>query len=298
MHAGSWTEAFRLYLQEERRVSPHTVRAYLGDLARFETYALAQGLRLEEVTHLTIRGHLSVLAADHHPSSRGRALASLRAFYRFVLRRGGVKLSPAARVRTPKRPQSLPKVLPVDEVFALLEAPRRDTALGLRDRAMMEVLYGAGLRVSELCALSLEDVELSEGMVRAFGKGSKERMVPLHRPAIEAIRAYLQQRGELLAKSHPRQDPRALFLNQRGGRLTARSVARHLDGYVHSLALARKVSPHALRHSFASHLLAGGADVRSIQELLGHASLSTTQRYTHVSFEQLQDVYDRAHPRA
>jgi integrase/recombinase XerC len=186
----------------------------------------------------------------------------------------------------------------VDEVFALLATPSSHSALGLRDRAILEVLYGAGLRVSELCGLSLGDVELEARTVRVLGKGRKERLCPLNAAAVDALRAYLKTRSRLLVRAAPGQDPRALFLNRRGGRLTPRSVARHLDRYVLQLALARKVSPHALRHSFATHLLAGGADVRSIQELLGHASLSTTQRYTHVGLEHLQAVYDQAHPRA
>jgi integrase/recombinase XerC len=163
---------------------------------------------------------------------------------------------------------------------------------------MLEVLYGGGLRVSELCGLSLRDVDFPQRTVRVLGKGNKERICPLNEGAIDALKAWLERRGELLAKPGKKQDPSALFLNFRGGRLTTRSVERHLDKYVQQLGLQRELSPHALRHSFATHLLAGGADIRSIQELLGHASLSTTQRYTAVSFEQLQAVYDKAHPRA
>ncbi|MFZ5439912.1 MAG: tyrosine recombinase XerC, partial [Myxococcota bacterium] len=209
-----------------------------------------------------------------------------------------IEVNPARRVKTPKLPQRLPRAVPVDEAFALMEAPDDEKLLGLRDMAMLEVLYGAGLRVSELCGLDLDSLDLRARTVRVLGKGNKERIVPLHEGAVDAVRAWLERRGELLVKPAKKQDPRALFLNFRGGRLTTRSVERHLDKYVEQLALQRKMTPHALRHSFATHLLAGGADIRSIQELLGHASLSTTQRYTAVSFEQLQSVYDKAHPRA
>jgi integrase/recombinase XerC len=201
-------------------------------------------------------------------------------------------------VKTPKLPQRLPRAVPVDEAFALMEAPDDEKLLGLRDMAMLEVLYGGGLRVSELCGLDLDDVDLKQRTARVLGKGNKERICPLHEGAVAAVQSWLERRGELLAKPAKKQDPHALFLNFRGGRLTTRSVERHLDRYVQQLGLQRKMSPHALRHSFATHLLAGGADIRSIQELLGHASLSTTQRYTAVSFEQLQKVYDTAHPRA
>jgi integrase/recombinase XerC len=189
-------------------------------------------------------------------------------------------------------------VLPVEEVFALLDVHDLKTVLGLRDKAILELLYAGGLRISELCGLDLLDVDRSGRIVRVMGKGSKERLVPVNAQSIRALEAYLARRGELLATPKPGQEPEAMFLNFRGGRLTPRSIARHLDAHVLKCALARKVSPHALRHSFATHLLGGGADIRSIQELLGHASLSTTQRYTHVTWEQLQQVYDAAHPRA
>lgn len=290
-------ERFQAHL-EAKGASPQTVRAYLSDLRQFEQYLQGRGLALETATKQAIRGWQSVLTVDHKATSRARKLASAKALYGFMVETHHLEGSPAKRVRSPKLPKTLPKVMPVDEVFAILRAPTDRTALGLRDRAIFELLYGAGLRAAELCALSPGDVDLRERIVRALGKGRKERLVPFHEYAADALAVYLERRGELLAKPHPNQDPDALFLNHRGGRLTPRSVARHLDRYVLQCALARKVSPHALRHSFATHLLAGGADVRSIQELLGHASLSTTQRYTHVAFEQLQKVYDAAHPRA
>jgi len=281
---------------EAKGASPHTVKAYLSDLRQFEQYLTGRGLALESASREAIRGWQSVLTVDRKATSRARKLASVKAFYRFMVRGRRMEQSPARKVRSPKLPKPLPKVMPVDEVFAILRAPPDRTVLGLRDRAILELLYASGLRASELCGLSLGDADLRSRVVRVLGKGRKERLVPFNELAAEAIATYLERRGELLGK--PGADPSALFLNHRGGRLTPRSVARNLDRYVLQCALARKVSPHALRHSFATHLLAGGADVRSIQELLGHASLSTTQRYTHVAFTQLQRVYDQTHPRA
>jgi integrase/recombinase XerC len=292
-------EKFRAHLQDEKGASPHTVRNYLIDLVDFERYLVERmKLTLLAATHASIRGYMGTLAVDHAPSSRGRRLASIKSFYKYLVRQKLLPGSPAKLVKSPKLPKSLPKVLPVDELFAILEMPSQKTVLGLRDRAILEMLYGGGLRISELCGLDLLDVDRSGRIVRVMGKGSKERLVPVNAQAIRSLEAYLARRGELLAVPRPEQDAEAVFLNYRGGRLTPRSIARHLDTYVVQCALQRKVSPHALRHSFATHLLGGGADIRSIQELLGHASLSTTQRYTHVSWEQLQAVYDKAHPRA
>ncbi len=292
-------EKFRVHLEDEKGASPHTVRNYMIDLVDFERYLVERmKLSLLAASHAAIRGYLGTLAVDHAATSRARRLASIKSFYKYLVREKLLPASPAKLVKSPKLPKSLPKVLPVDEMFAILEMPSQKTVLGLRDKAILEMLYGGGLRISELCGLNLLDVDRSGRIARVMGKGSKERLVPVNAQAIRALEAYLARRGELLAVPRPEQDPDAMFLNYRGGRLTARNIARHLDRYVLLCALQRKVSPHALRHSFATHLLGGGADIRSIQELLGHASLSTTQRYTHVSWEQLQSVYDAAHPRA
>ncbi|WP_404362760.1 tyrosine recombinase XerC [Corallococcus coralloides] len=292
-------EQFKVHLEGEKGASPHTVRNYLIDLKDYERYLVERmKLSLLAGTHAAIRGYLGTLAVDHAPTSRARRLASIKSFYKYLVRQKLLSASPAKLVKSPKLPKSLPKVLPVEEVFAILDMPDVKTVLGLRDKAILEMLYGGGLRISELCGLDLLGVDRGSRIVRVMGKGSKERLVPLNVKAIRALEAYLARRGELLAEAREGQDPDALFLNFKGGRLTARSIARHLDAYVLKLALARKVSPHAMRHSFATHLLGGGADIRSIQELLGHASLSTTQKYTHVTFEQLQEVYDAAHPRA
>jgi integrase/recombinase XerC len=294
----AWIGEFTEALAGARGASPHTVKAYLHDVRAFAKYLESTGRDVATAEHATIRGWLGTLAVDHSARSRARALASVRSFYRYLVRTGRLSSSPAAAVRSPKLPTTLPKVLPVDEVFAVLSVPGKDGPLGVRDRALFELLYGSGLRVSEACGLDLDHLDLRARNVRVLGKGRKERICPMNEACVDALRRWLERRGELHARVHPGRDAAALFLNHRGGRLTVRSVARNLDQAVSRLALQRKVSPHALRHSFATHLLAGGADVRCIQELLGHASLSTTQRYTQVSIEQLQAVYDRTHPHA
>lgn len=291
-------DEFLEYLKTSKNVSPLTLLAYEGDLKAFEAYLAPQQVDLTKANHLHVRGYLGVLAVDKAATTRARDLAALKSFYKFLVRRKVIETSPARRVKTPKLPQKLPRALPVDDTFQLLDTPSVEKILGLRDRAMLEVLYGGGLRVSELVGLCVDDLDRAGGVVRVLGKGRKERLCPLNEGAIAAIDAWLQRRGELLALPAKKQDPRAMFLNHRGGRLTTRSVSRHLKRYVLQAGLKQHATPHALRHSFATHLLAGGADIRVIQELLGHASLSTTQRYTAVSFEQLQKVYDQSHPRA
>jgi integrase/recombinase XerC len=290
---------FLRFLEVSKNVSRHTLKAYASDLKTLQRYLAPQGVALTAVNHLHLRGYLGVEAAARSAATRARRLAAIKSFYKFLARRKVIAVSPARRVKAPKLPQRLPRAVPVDEAFALMEAP--DGARGvlaLRDRAMLELLYGSGLRVSELVGLSLNDVDRSGNVVRVLGKGSKERLVPVSGPSLDALDAYRAVRFELLAKPAKAQAPAALFLNYRGGRLTTRSLQRHLDRYALQVGITRELSPHALRHSFATHLLAGGADIRSIQELLGHQSLSTTQRYTAVSFEQLQKVYDTTHPRA
>lgn len=294
----SYVDEFLRHLEISRASSRHTLAAYAQDLKAFQAYLAPHNVALEKVTHLHIRGFLGVESVKLAASSRARRLAAIKSFYKFLTRRKVIEVSPARRVKTPKLPQRLPRAVPVDETFAIMESPDTERILGLRDAAMFEVLYAGGLRVSELCGLDVKDLDVRARTVRVLGKGNKERICPIHDGAIEALREWMERRAELLAKPAKKQDPDALFLNFRGGRLTTRSVDRHLVNYVKQLGLQRKVTPHSLRHSFATHLLAGGADIRSIQELMGHASLSTTQRYTAVSFEQLQKVYDTTHPRA
>jgi integrase/recombinase XerC len=283
-------EEFAAHLAQVERASPHTRRAYLSDLRQLAVFLAERSLALDAATRDDLRAFLAARFGVNSPATLGRKQAALRAFYEHRVRMGHLEDSPARRLAFPKRRASLPEVVSVDDCFALMEAPRDDTAAGLRDRCALEFLYGAGLRVSELVRLDLAD--LHQESLRVRGKGNKERLVPLVAKARAALEKYLARRGELRPRSQ------ALFVNRRGGRLTARSVARHLARYALIAGTRRHVHPHALRHSFATHLLDMGADLRGIQELLGHASLSTTQRYTHVSSERLLQTYEDAHPRA
>jgi integrase/recombinase XerC len=287
-------EHFFGYLSAERNVSPHTLNAYRSDLEMFREFVLReQGseVSVDAVSHLTIRRYLALLHKDHRKSSIGRKLSAIRAFFKYLLREGRVRKNPAELVSTPKKEKKVPFHLNIDEVTALVEAPRDRDLPGLRDKAILETLYSSGIRVSELTGLNVGEVDLERGMARVLGKGGKERIVPLGRHAHSAITAYLA------ARNHPPCDA-PFLLNARGGRLTSRSVARIVDKYILKIAAMKKISPHTLRHTFATHMLEGGADLRAIQELLGHASLSTTQKYTHVSIDRLMEVYDKAHPKA
>jgi integrase/recombinase XerC len=283
-------DAFAAHLAQVERASLHTQRAYVSDLRQLAQFLDERGTSLDAATRDDLRSFLASRFSANSPATLARKQASLRAFYEHRVRMGHIADSPARRLAFPRRRVSLPNVVAVDDCFALLEAPSARTAAGLRDRAALELLYGAGLRVSELVGLDV--AHLQDDCVRVLGKGRKQRLVPLVAKARAALERYLSRRHEL----RPRSD--ALFLNRQGGRLTARSVARQLDRYALIAGARRHVHPHALRHSFATHLLDMGADLRGIQELLGHASLSTTQRYTHVTSERLLQVYEDAHPRA
>ena len=285
---------FLSYLTTERNVSGHTLAAYRSDLEQFSEFVCRErgaGATADTVDHLFIRRWLAFLHSDHKKSSIGRKLAAIRAFYKYLLREGKVVRNPAELVSTPKKEKRVPFHLTIDEVVALVEAPSGADLSTLRDRVILETLYSCGIRVSELTGLDVAALDLEEGLVRVLGKGNKERIVPLGSYARQAIASYLARRG-----NPPADAP--LLLNARGGRLTSRSVARIVDKYIRKLATVKKISPHTLRHTFATHLLEGGADLRAIQELLGHASLSTTQKYTHVSIDRLMEVYDKAHPKA
>jgi integrase/recombinase XerC len=285
------------YLESERRASPHTLRAYLVDLSQYAAFLAEQQEAVVPSSPTLVRRFVARAAAGAGPASLGRKLSTLRSFYRFLVREGLAPGNPARAVASPRLPKRLPQVLPEEEVAALVEAPAASgEPLALRDGAFLELLYASGLRVSELTGLDVDDVDLQQGLVRVMGKRRKERIVPFGRSAAEALRRYLAAGRPALAA--PRGGGGALFLNHRGGRLGARSVARRLVRWVLAAGLPRHVHPHVLRHSFATHLLGNGADLRGIQELLGHASLSTTQRYTHLDWQRLADVYDRAHPRA
>ncbi len=286
-------ERFQQYLSVERNLSPHTCAAYLRDLAEFRAFLEGQGGEANpaRVDHLLLRRYLAELHKRNERTSIARKLSTLRTFFRYLVREGVLATNPAESVTTPKRNRYLPKTLSVDEATTLLERGHGNTVLALRDRAMLELLYSSGLRVSELTGLDVGGIDLRENLVRVLGKGRKERIVPVGSKAREALLAYLEARGTV-------GDDQPLFVNHRGGRLTPRSVQRHLKTRLIKAGVFKDISPHALRHSFATHLLDGGADLRAIQELLGHASLSTTQRYTQVSVDQLMAVYDRAHPRS
>lgn len=275
------------YLRAEKRVSPHTLRAYHTDLRQFREFLAAAGeADLAAVDARAIRAWLARLhARGLDPASIARKLAAVRSWLRFLTRRGVLPRNPARDVRGPRLPRKLVAFLPSDELDTLLEARAADA----RDRAMLELLYATGLRVSELAGLELEDVDRGQRLVRVVGKGGKTRIVPYGAEAARALEAYLQRRGE---------SPGPLFRNARGARLSARSIRERVRRRARAAGLARRVTPHTLRHTFATHLLDAGADLRLIQDLLGHSRLSTTQRYTHVGIDRLLRVYDAAHPRA
>jgi len=287
---------FDKHLAVERNVSEHTRRAYRQDLEAFRLF-LREELKwpedgmLERIDHLILRRYLALLHKQNKKSTIGRKLAALRTFFRYLVREGVLRLNPGELVATPKQEKYLPRTLTVDESFALMEQGGEAGLLAGRDRAIVETLYSCGLRVSELTGLNVGSVDLREGLVRVLGKGRKERIVPIGRKAREALDEYLAARGNPA-------DEEPLFLNHRGGRLTPRSVERNLKVQLLKAGILKDATPHALRHSFATHLLDGGADLRAIQELLGHASLSTTQNYTQVSVDHLMHVYDQAHPRS
>ena len=298
--------SFMTFLELERHASPETVRNYASDLRQFQTFMKGEypGIpMLDPATVHTesIRGYLHWLnRKDEKSTSMARKLSVLRSFYRYLQREGMVGLNPADAIKMPKQPKHLPRVLSKDDAAALMEFPADQEGGSLRDRALLETLYSTGARVSELVGIDLDDLRASEGLVHLRGKGRKERIVPIGDVALRAIQAYLDQQRLVKIRYPTTKTTRVslpIFRNSRGGRLTTRSVARIVARYSNRLA-GGSVSPHTLRHSFATHLLDEGADLRSIQEMLGHASLSTTQKYTHLATDQLLAVYDKTHPRA
>jgi integrase/recombinase XerC len=286
--------SFLSHLESQRKLSTHTVRAYGVDLNAWEEDLKHRGIisltdlgqRLEPGD---LRSFLTKFYDSHERTSICRRLSAIRSFLRFLRTQGWIDRDIGVLVPTPKAKRTLPRFLSVDEMLELIQAPDLTTRLGRRDRALFEIMYGCGLRVSEAVGLNLGDVDLKKGWAKVFGKGSKERQVPFGNPAHEALEVYLEDRESLSAES-------PLFVNFRGMRLSTRSVARILLKHLVRLASAKTLSPHGLRHSFATHLLAGGADLRTIQEMLGHARLSTTQKYTHVDLGTLMDEYRQAHP--
>jgi integrase/recombinase XerC len=289
------TASFLRHLEQERNASPRTVEAYAEDLAQFSRFLdaeLGRAARPEDVDHLSIRGFLAALhGRGLKKSTSARKLAALRTFFRYLCREGRLRTNPAKLLLTPRRERRIPSVLAEPQVERLLALPGEGLA-AVRGRAILELLYATGVRCAELVALDATEVDLDGRTLRVLGKGAKERIVLFGSRARDALRAWLAERDAL--------EPRtgALFLNARGGRLSGRSVRALVAARVEAVALQQRCSPHTLRHSFATHLLTRGADLRSIQELLGHASLSTTQRYTHVDTRHILDVYRKAHPRA
>lgn len=291
---------FLRYLAVEKNSSELTIKSYredLIDLANYLIERLGTGTKAAEVTPRDLRGYVAALhEAGYARSSISRKLASLRSFYRFAQRQQLCESNPAKPLRNPRAERKLPHFLSTDELGELLEAPSKRTELGLRDRAILETMYSAGLRVSEVVGLNDGDLDFEEGIAMIRGKGRKERLSPLGKFAVEAVRGYFARRSVAKSAGTGRETP--TFVNRFGNRLTTRSVGRMLEKYILQVGLDTRTSPHTLRHSFATHLLDRGADIRSVQELLGHKSLVTTQIYTHLSTANLREVYHRAHPRA
>lgn len=289
-------DEFLAHLTHERNASPHTVAAYGRDLGQLAAYLEETRAGWKTADNVVLRGFLARLHEGRlKKTSVGRKLAAVRSFYDYAVRRKWVASNPARALATPRPEKRVPSFLSEDEMSRFLDLPSSDRPLDLRDKALLELLYASGIRVSELVAIDLADVGFAERLVRVRGKGKKERLVPFGRSAAASVEAWRRVRGDRLGD---RADANALFLNYRGGRLTSRSVERIVAKYIRRTAVARHISPHSLRHSFASHLLGRGADLRTIQELLGHASLATTQKYTHMDLKQLLDVYRKSHPRS
>lgn len=283
------------FMRVQKNASKHTLRAYRNDLEEFVQYSGIS--RPDEIDMIDIRGFIADrIMSGRAKTTASRKLATLRSFLRYLYEEGYIRANPARLVSSPKRPKPLPKFLSVDDAFNLVQSPEGIGHLPVRDRAILELLYASGLRVSEVEALKVEDVNLKEGFVKAKGKGMKERIVPIGEKAIEAIKSYLVERMLLKKKKNLENETDSLFLNRNGGALSERQIRRIVVKYARKIGLEGKIGPHTLRHTFATHLLISGADLRSIQEMLGHSSLSTTQRYTHLDIGQLIEVYDKAHP--
>jgi tyrosine recombinase XerC len=287
---------FLSYLKYEKNASPHTIKSYKTDLNQLAEFLKEKGILLGEVDNVLLRGFLARLhERKEMKSTVARKLASVRSFLQFCVKRKWLEDNPAKVVSTPKQERRIPSFLSEEEVANFLELPHSNKILDLRDKMVLEFLYATGVRVSELVGINLEDISLEERLIRVKGKGKKERLLPFGKKAEESLMKYLRGRSSI---NKGRIDQKALFLNYRGQRLAPRSVERIIDKYIRLSALKRKISPHSFRHSFASHLLSRGADLRVIQELLGHESLATTQKYTHLDLAQLVKVYRKSHPRS
>jgi tyrosine recombinase XerC len=288
---------FLAFLKHEKNASPHTIAAYGRDLREVAAYLKEREVRWDRAENVILRGYLAELHEKKRKKSTiGRKLAALRSFYDFCVRTKRAAVNPAKMLATPRQDKRVPSFLTEDETAELLELPRSSKPLDLRDKAILELFYATGIRVSELVGIETADIHFGERLVRVRGKGKKERIVPFGGKAREALEGYSRARRGLAGKGTVGEA--AFFVNYRGGRLSSRSVQRMVHKYIRRTAVARKISPHSLRHSFASHLLGRGADLRVIQELLGHASLATTEKYTHVDLQQLLSVYKKSHPRS
>jgi integrase/recombinase XerC len=281
---------FLRYLEIERAASPDTVRAYKKDLEGFFKHVHTEPDKMDLID---IRGFVAEqIKAGYNKNTVSRRLASIRSFFKFLMREGYIKANPARLVSHIKLPKILPKFLSVDDIFSLVEKPEGIGFIPARDRAILELLYSSGLRVAELSGLTIDDVNMKGCLVKVKGKGKKERIIPVGSKAIDALKSYMIERALMKSKQ------RALFLNRLGSRLTDRGIRRIVVKYAKAVQISGQIGPHTLRHTFATHLLQGGADLRIIQELLGHSSLSTTQKYTHLDITHLMDIYDKAHPLA
>ncbi|MBN1625629.1 MAG: tyrosine recombinase XerC [Deltaproteobacteria bacterium] len=300
-------ERFIDYMRNQRGYSAHTLRNYRVDLRHFHDFLA--GIRdireedkaymeLGDVSPILVRDYMGSLFGSYNRRTIARRISCLRSFFNFLDKNDIIGGNPVADISTPKQGKYIPSYLPVDEMFRLLEGPDRETPLGLRDLAIIEVLYSCGIRVAELVGLNMNDIDFAGRLVKVLGKGNKERIVPIGRKALDAVGNYTAAAAPLRKKAGAVQGGKVpLFINNRGGRLTTRSVGAIIKKYALKCGLLTDISPHSLRHTFATHLLDGGADLRSVQEMLGHVSLSTTQKYTHVSMDRLMEVYDKAHPR-
>jgi tyrosine recombinase XerC len=304
LHLKKYIELYAFFLKNEKNYSNYTIISYRNDLIQFfnylKLYRILKDDKIEYVDRSVMRKYIVYLKkSDYSARSISRKISTVRSFFKFCLREGIIKVNPTINLITPKIDKKLPYFLYLQEVNKLIETPLKNTILGIRDRAILELLYGTGIRVGELVNLNICNIDLYEKTIIVFGKGSKERILPLGNPSIRAIQEYLTSRNLFEKKIFVnKNDLEALFLNRLGGRLTTRSIRRIIIKYMKMAGLNKKISPHVLRHSFATHLLGGGADLRSVQELLGHKSLSTTQIYTHITKERLKTIYKKSHPRA
>jgi len=307
MYLSNLIKDFIDYLKSQKGYSDHTIRNYRIDLKQFLGFLVkkkkAAGAgetspELESIDFMVIREYLGSLYGHYKRTTIARKLSAVRSFFYFLEKKGLSFGNPAADISTPRQGKYIPAYLPVDDMFRLLEGPDKEKPLGLRDLALLEVLYSCGIRVSELVGLNISSIDFEQRLVKVLGKGNKERIIPVGRKALTALKNYIEATLTLRKKTRGDDPDGPLFLNFKGGRLTGRSIGRIIKRYGRECRLTTEISPHALRHTFATHLLDGGADMRSVQELLGHVSLSTTQKYTHVTLDRLMEVYDKAHPRS